>query len=251
MPTDRPIVFAAKLAGNKFSQLYRIDADGTNRAQLTREPRDLTYPRFSPDGKWIGYKIGYDDAEVKYVIDADGAHKPRPVAKEPEFDWVRDLDRNLSPDGKWELAEGSAGKRGSDVKILLDGVDKDEALCWLDDGHWIVSVSKDASAVRKTRVRVHGTDGKRRHENSIALSKADESRFDDEADYGEFLAAPQRADFREVRSRAARRRQPRGQVAGRAAGRRRQRESDVLGRVRLLGHVLRARRQAVRHVSQS
>ena len=182
--TSKPLIFGAKIPGTKFSQLYRLDSDGTNRTRLTREAKDITYPRFSPDGQWIVYRIGYDDSETKFVIDSDGRQKPRRVTKSQEFEWVRDLDEALSPDHRHTLDLNAVIDAAGGKEIKLEGVEEEDPTCWLDS-RWIVSVTKDTSDLSKTKIRVHGTDGKLRHEYPLKLSKADDDRFAEEASYAQ------------------------------------------------------------------
>lgn len=186
MPTPKPIVFAAKLPGQKYSQLYRINPDGSGRVQLTREARDLTYVRASPDGKWLTYRLGYGDEAGKgrWVIDVDGKSKPRKVTDAAEFDWVRDLEESFSPDLKWNLLDNGLIDTRTDKETKLEGVTDKDTVEWLDS-QWLIAVKSDATKRETPTIRVYGTDGKLRHSHPLSLSNGDRERFEKEANYGE------------------------------------------------------------------
>jgi hypothetical protein len=185
--TDRPIVFGARLPGQKFSQIYRINPDGTGRLALTKPVSDATYPRWSPDGKWIVFTDGYDQAKgKKYVIDAEGKRKARRVTDAVEFDWVRDLEDQLAPGGKHSLGDNSIVELKTDKETPLEDVDLETPLLWLDSKR-VLSVrceEKDAALLEKTTLRIHSLDGKITTKFAPKPSEEDTRRFDDEASYG-------------------------------------------------------------------
>ena len=62
---------AFSLAGAQGSEIYVINADGTNRMRLTAGNYDVS-PSFSPDGKQITY-VGWNEPDTSpqiYVMDA-------------------------------------------------------------------------------------------------------------------------------------------------------------------------------------
>lgn len=184
---DRPIVFGAKLPGQKFSQIYRINTDGTGRITLTKPTANFTYPRWSPDGKLIVFTEGYDPEKGKrYVVDADGKNKPRLVTNATEFDWVHDLDDPPAPGGKYALGDTSIIDIKTNKQTPLEEVSLETPVIWLDGKH-LVSVKneeKDKAVLEKTTLRLHGLDGKIISTIPLTPSEEDAKRFDDEADYG-------------------------------------------------------------------
>ena len=186
MPTDRPIVFAARLPGLKFSQLYRINPDGSRRTPLTRDARDATFARCSPDGKWLTFRVGYDSEKDKtrWIVDIDGKRKPRKVTDSAEFDWVRDLSESYSPDLKWQLVGDALIDTRTEKETKLDGVTDKDVVEWLDS-KWLVAVGEDAKKPETTMIRVYGTNGKLRHQHALELPKSERDRFDEEAGYSD------------------------------------------------------------------
>ena len=56
------------------SEIYVMDADGSNPQNLTNNPADDGFPSWSPDGKQIVFPVYYrDDRQYEiYVMDTDG-----------------------------------------------------------------------------------------------------------------------------------------------------------------------------------
>jgi dipeptidyl aminopeptidase/acylaminoacyl peptidase len=184
---DRPIVFAARLTGQKYSQIYRINTDGTGRIPLTKAPADATYPRWSPDGKWIVFTDGYDQSKGRrYVIDPEGKTKPRRVTDAAEFDWVRDLEDPPAPGGKHALGDTSIIDLKTDKETPLEEVTLETPMVWLDSKR-VVSVKnseKNGARLEQTTLRLHGLDGKITASFAPTPSEEDTKRFDEEASYG-------------------------------------------------------------------
>jgi tricorn protease-like protein len=69
-PDQRQIAFAAHLGGQ--TDMYLMDADGTDIVRLTDDPAAERYPAFSPDGTQIAFARGkYSQTDI-WVIDVDG-----------------------------------------------------------------------------------------------------------------------------------------------------------------------------------
>jgi len=78
-PSGRTVVFAAEIDGN--SDIFRIDADGTNRQRLTDHAARDTAPRWSPDGSQIVFVSDRDGNSQLYVMDANGRNQRRLTSK--------------------------------------------------------------------------------------------------------------------------------------------------------------------------
>lgn len=94
-PDSRTIVFALAKWG-KESQLFKVNADGTNLTPLTSGETYDCEPAFSPDGSKVVYYQGSEGNGDLCVINLDGSGKQR-ITSGPENDfepvWSADGDR--------------------------------------------------------------------------------------------------------------------------------------------------------------
>ncbi len=103
--TTDTIVYQSRVDGNW--NLYLIEADGSNRRQLTDDPAIEGLPVWSPDGQWVAYLSNQGDNWGIWIIGANGQKSRQllafdggqftPLAVEPygSRDW---LDEQIS----WE-----------------------------------------------------------------------------------------------------------------------------------------------------
>ena len=88
------IVFHMNPPNSNYSQIYRIDADGTNQQQLTFTS-DNFHANWSPDGRTILYNTLINEADVAiYVMDSNGFGAEE-LYNSPDYDW----SASWSPDG--------------------------------------------------------------------------------------------------------------------------------------------------------
>ncbi len=77
------------------SQIFRANADGSNRTQLTHDHADNGYPNFSPDGHHITFDSDRDGNFEIYTMNPDGSNIAR-LTQNP----ARDVSPSWSPDGR-------------------------------------------------------------------------------------------------------------------------------------------------------
>ena len=70
-PNGRQIAYISQDDGN--FEIYRIDADGSNKVRLTNNPSSDGLPVWSPNGQWIAFRSDRGGNWAIYVMRADGS----------------------------------------------------------------------------------------------------------------------------------------------------------------------------------
>ncbi len=70
-PNGQQIAYISQDDGN--FEIYRIDADGSNKVRLTNSPSSDGLPVWSPDGQWIAFRSDRGGGWAIYVMRADGS----------------------------------------------------------------------------------------------------------------------------------------------------------------------------------
>jgi TolB protein len=92
-PDAKRIVYYSERDG--FSEIYVMDADGSNIKQVTHHQANNGYPSFSPDGSRIVFDSNRDGSFEIYIVNAGGSHLQR-LTNHP----ARDVSPAWSPDGR-------------------------------------------------------------------------------------------------------------------------------------------------------
>lgn len=96
-PDSRRVAYASDRDGTPHLFIYDLTANAET--QLTREAQSDATPRFSPDGKWLGFERDSRELHVMNVatkeqrVVATGAFDRAPIIADRPFTW--------SPDSKW------------------------------------------------------------------------------------------------------------------------------------------------------
>ncbi|MDX1557119.1 MAG: hypothetical protein R3212_13905, partial [Xanthomonadales bacterium] len=120
-PDGSRIVFVSTRAGNW--DIWAIDANGENLAQLTDHEADDHYPAFSPDGTTIAFVSARDTGDFDlFLMDADGGNQRRLNRHE-----ALDVHPVWHPDGQSLLFNSSRADPESEnldiYRINVDGSD--------------------------------------------------------------------------------------------------------------------------------
>ena len=94
-PDGKKIAFVSLLP-DQNSEIYIVDAEGTNLVRLTDDPGLDDDPSFSPDGSKILFDSDRDGHKDIYVMDADGNNVTR-LTNNPGYDY--NIFPAFSPDG--------------------------------------------------------------------------------------------------------------------------------------------------------
>jgi TolB protein len=122
--TTRDDQYSGPDSGGPYSsELYVMDADGSNERQLTRTLSTWDEaPTWSPDGRWIVYERRYDDdiktgpkADTDLILIQPDGSKKRLLTKNKGRG---DIGAVWAPDGRWIAFDTSDGRFGSDVHMI-------------------------------------------------------------------------------------------------------------------------------------
>jgi len=136
--------------------LYRSRVDGTDRVELTGHGESVSFPRWSPDGKWVLY-AGFTSTRMSttYLISAAGG-MPEPLLESPTE--VRDAD--WSGDGRKIVLSRALGPKDSDGRKLqivdfatrqAEALPDSENLAmsrWSYDGRFIAATQEDQKQLK-------------------------------------------------------------------------------------------------------
>jgi Tol biopolymer transport system component/DNA-binding winged helix-turn-helix (wHTH) protein len=136
--------------------LFRSRADGSNRIELASVNVNPSFPRWSPDGKWIAFDEEIaGQAGAAYVVPSDGG-KPQPLLTDTQD--LRDAD--WSSDGRSLVVSRALGPKNSDGRELLivdfatrnaEKIPESDGLAmsrWSFDGHFISATTEDQSQLK-------------------------------------------------------------------------------------------------------
>jgi Tol biopolymer transport system component len=110
---DSKLVLSSNISGPY--EIWTMEADGSNRKQVTFNERSNLEPAVSPDGRYIVYASFEGRHPHLWRINTDGTN-----AKQLTFEGDEDLPR-FTPDGKWVVYHSIDRSRYSIRKVSIDG----------------------------------------------------------------------------------------------------------------------------------
>jgi len=97
-------------------EIYIMNADGSEKTNLTKSTNIDLFPVFSPDGKYIAFHSERDGNAEICIMNADGSN-PRRITDNP----AKDSWPTWSPDGKWLAFHSNRDGNYEVYKIKTDG----------------------------------------------------------------------------------------------------------------------------------
>ncbi len=119
---DGRIVYMSEESGN--ADIWSMNADGSDRRQLTIDPHVDTHPAVSPDGRYIAFMSDRAGAENIWLMDMDGGHQQRLTSKLIERMPVFSGDNKWVYFMSWETGKSTIWKvsvtGGQPVQVIAD-----------------------------------------------------------------------------------------------------------------------------------
>jgi Tol biopolymer transport system component len=112
--TPSKMLFVCQRDGN--SEIYVMDADGSNQMNLTNNPAVDEYPCWSPDGEKIAFVSNRDGNREIYIMDADGSNQINLTNHPAEYEYLC-----WSPDGKKIIFESNRDEEHWLYRMNADG----------------------------------------------------------------------------------------------------------------------------------
>jgi Tol biopolymer transport system component len=166
-PDGKKIAFTTNRNGH--SDIYVMNADGSNQTRLTKNPARDVLPSWSPDCTKIAFASDRDGNFEIYIMNADGSNQTR-LTNNP----VEDSSPSWSPDGT-RIAYQSFRDKNMDIFTLrADGSDEirltehpapDALPSWSPDGQKIVFISARDRNSEIYTMNADGSDQTRLTEN--------------------------------------------------------------------------------------
>ena len=146
------------------TQIFTVNADGTNETQLTFDHQGNTQPRWSPDSEKILFRSNRDGNTELYVMNKDGSNQIR-ITQSDSLDryaeWSPNGDRIAfasKRDGA-DLEIYTMNPDGSDVTRLTDNDAEDGELAWSPDGTQIVWKYRNHNTDNNHDIYIMNADG--------------------------------------------------------------------------------------------
>lgn len=154
-PNGQYLAFIARRDGSRDgdSEIYRVDADGSNVINLTQYPKGDGSPSWSPDGTKIAFSSFQEDSFQIYVMGIDGTNRHRLTNLDNRVNgtpiWSPDGSKIAFTSGPGLYQEGTRfiyvmDADGSNVTPLISVENDIRYMTWSPDGTRIAFVQSDS-----------------------------------------------------------------------------------------------------------
>ena len=159
-----PDIHAGKIVFSYLGDIWIAGEDGSNPARLTDNAARETYPKFSPDGKWVAFSSNrYGNNDI-FIVSVTGGIPRRltfHTGNDEVVGWARDSQRVIFRSGR---GEGAFPSVATLFEISVNG-GQEQGLP-VDWGYW-ASYSPDGKSLVFNR---HPSSWSRRHQRGSATA---------------------------------------------------------------------------------
>ena len=157
---DGRIVYTVNTQGT--SDIWIMNADGTNQRPLVTDPSEDQLPIVTPDGRYVVFTSERGGFPSLWRMDLDGANLKQLTSGGQE-----DYAQSVSPDGRWVLFDSWRSGRRTPWKVSIDGGEPTQVIDrftsspqFSPDGKWIAAYLQDEQAGSRWRIMIAPADGK-------------------------------------------------------------------------------------------
>ncbi len=163
------IVFYSSLSGDQ--EIYIVEADGSNRRQLTFSPGDDLYPRVSPDGQRIVFMSERDGNPEIYIMNRDGSEQ-RNLTNHSAIDSLP----AWSPDSRYIVFQSMRNSSGDIFMMNDDGTnpvqvtnspEREGHVSWSIDNRLVFNITQGGEIYQLYTTSIDGSDRQRLFTSSV------------------------------------------------------------------------------------
>jgi len=148
---DARIVYVSQESGN--ADIWSMNADGSDRKQLTTDPHSDTWPEVSPDGRSILFMSDRGGAENIWRMDIDGGNQTRLIGDPMELFPV------FSPDGKFIYYDSADSGKETIWKMPITRGERTQVISDTSDGQAFSPDGKLLAYYHSGKILVVPVDG--------------------------------------------------------------------------------------------
>ncbi len=138
------LVYAAPRGSRQSFDIMRLDLATWQRAQLTQNAADDSFPALSPDGQWVAFQSNRDGSDEIYVMTSDGrgitrltrnVYSDRFPSWSPDGNWIV-FSSDTRQDGTYDLYR--VRRDGTGLEVVYSSPERKTHPSYSPDGRYLV-----------------------------------------------------------------------------------------------------------------